>query len=262
MNLSCDSLHDFVLNLPMVEECGVVRSGALRLSTPFMYPNGEHIDVFLEETNRLYGGYRLSDYGRTAHYLRNAYSAIEGSPKKRQILQDILTQAGVDLRNGDLSVEILASEINQIAAAMLRLTQACVRICEFSVHQRQRAMNPFREGIVSLLRERHFDFAPDVKVLGRFNNSVKIDFAVYTPTQSSFVLLLAPLNEQASHTASNEVFRKWYDLKESNIARLTVYNSASPVRDEDLKRLSEESRLVSFPHETEKLVLVLSGKAA
>jgi hypothetical protein len=262
MNLSCENLHEFVINLPMVQECGAVRGGALRLSTPFVYPNGEHIDVFLEVAQKLYGGYRLSDYGRTSHYLRNANSSIEGSAKKKQILQDILAQAGVKLRDGDLTIEIASTELRHISEAMLRLTHACVRISEFSVHHRQRLDNPFREGVAELLRRRELDFVPDVKVRGRFNNDVKVDFAVYAPKQASFVLLLAPLNEQASHAASNEIFRKWYDLAEDNTRRVTVYNAASPVRAEDLKRLNEHSSLISFPRESEQLVSVLSGEAA
>lgn len=262
MRLSCENLQQFVFSLPMVQECDVVKNGALRLSTPFVYPNGDHIDVFLEPAHSLYGGYSISDYGQTAQYVKDWNSGISSSGRKRQILGDILHQFGVKLRNGDLYIEIAPAEVAEISAAMLKLTQACVRISEFSVHQRQRATNPFREDVAGFLETKSLPFASDVKVQGKFDNDIRIDFAVHGPQRLSYVLLLTPTTEQGSHSSSNEIFRKWYDLRDIPFNRVTVFNSVSPVRGDDILRLREQSRVVSYPKQEAELVSILSGQAA
>ena len=53
----------------LVQQCDVVASGALRMLTPFQYPDGSQIDLFIEETKPLLGARILSDLGQTTSYL-------------------------------------------------------------------------------------------------------------------------------------------------------------------------------------------------
>lgn len=49
---------------------GTTRNGALRVRTPFTYPDGSHIDVFVtEDTDKVW---LVTDYGTTETYLDNA----------------------------------------------------------------------------------------------------------------------------------------------------------------------------------------------
>lgn len=263
VNLSCSQLAHIVHTLPMVTGCDVVRNGALRMATPFLYPNGDRIDVFLQESHSLFDRFLLSDYGHTSLYLRNAQVDPEKSEGKREAMARILSQLGVESQRGDLMVSIPSHEPADLSDAIFRLSQACLRISDFAAHQRLRAVNPFRDKVESFLGSTGIGFVPNVEVAGRFNNKVKVDFEVFGQTQNSYMAVLASSNESAAHSSSNEIFRKWYDIGSELDAgqnRVTVYNSQnSALKDADRRRLREWSRLIAFPHEQEELKELLAA---
>src|SRR3954462_5434389 len=99
MRLDCTTLERMAHHISLVQECDVVRSGALRLSTPFVYPNGSNVDVFFQEEQSLFERYVLSDYGMTTIYLDNAQVKVDSTDRRRQILTDICAELGVDFRD-------------------------------------------------------------------------------------------------------------------------------------------------------------------
>ena len=251
MNLSCSQLEKMAHTLPLIRGCDVVRNGALRMATPFLYPNGDRIDVFLEEKQGdLFTPLSLSDYGHTALYLRDAQVQIDVRDKMRDVLDSILTQLNVSYIDGDLSVDIREAEPTDLRDAIFRLSQACLRISDFASHARLRTANPFKDDIAEFLKSSGLQAVPDVKVRGRYQNEVKIDFQVFGRQRSSYLCVLAP-TETAAHTSANEVFRKFYDIHGENddYQRVAVYSSISKLKDSDKKRLRDYSTVLAYPSE-------------
>jgi hypothetical protein len=256
--LDCSHLKEIARSLPLVVGCDVVRNGALRMSTPFMYPNGDHIDVFLEaKTDSLFMPLSLSDYGQTSLYLRGAQIEMNASSRKREIVSLILAQLNVKQRNGDLFVEIADSNPTDITDAIFRLSQACLRISDFASHQRLRSANPFRDDVEDFIQASGIRYNVDVKVPGRFRNEVRVDFEVFGREHKSYVCVLATAVESTAHVSATETFRKWYDIAsahESEHQLVTVFNSRSSfLKDADRQRLGEFSKLVPYPAELETL---------
>jgi len=259
MTMDCSDLKNIVHLLPLVEECDVVRSGALRMSTPFVYPNGSHVDVFLEKRPLLYESYLLSDCGQTGLYLQDAQVKMDSTERKRQILGDICAEHGIALRNGCLELELSGQDAVNIATAIFNLSQTCVRIADFGIHQRLRSPNPFRDDVEEFLEASGLRCKADVRVPGLYGRDVKVDFEV----EHSYILVLAAINETAAHSSANEINRKWHDLASHKTALrkfVTVYNSSSSaIRADDLQYLSESSELVSYPEQEDILVGVIRG---
>jgi hypothetical protein len=269
VNLDCAYIERIAHTLNLVEECDVVRNGALRMATPFLYPNGDRIDVFLEaNASSLFRHLSLTDYGQTALYLRSAQVKMEATARKREIFDEILSSLSVKSINGDLYVEIEKTEPDDLTDAIFRLSQACIRISEFASHQRLRSANPFRDDVEDFFEASKLPFVPDVKVLGRYKNEVKIDFEIVMPKVRSYVCVLSTMSESTAHQSAIEAFRKWYDIKPPDILfgekLITVYNSKSKtkIREADQKRLRDYSQLIAYPAEQELLASVLRGDAA
>ena len=264
MNLSCDNLSEIVQGLPLVQECDQVRNGALRLSTPFVYPNGEHIDVFIEQTRSLYETLLVSDYGQTGLFLRDLRVQHTGTAKRKQVVEDVLRNSGgVKLKQGDLYLEITPENIRDISEAIFRLAQVCVRIADFALHQRLRSPNPFRDDVEEFFAAHKFTAIPDAKVMSKFDKPIRMDFSVMAGQRMSYVLVLGSMNEASAHSSALEIFRKWYDLGELAVNKVSIYNSASSVvKTEDIERLREKSNVISYPEEQDFLLSNLTGAAA
>ncbi|HZL29301.1 MAG TPA: DUF1828 domain-containing protein [Acidobacteriaceae bacterium] len=233
------------------------------MSTPFMYPNGEYVDLFLDSQHPLLNTYKLSDYGQTSQYLRSSLVLASSTARKREIIRDITSQLNVSF-SGDLYINLAQEEIGDISDAIRRLSQACVRISDLATHQRLRSANPFRDDVEDFFEASHLAYTPDVRIVGQFGKDVRIDFEVKNGNRQSYVNVLAALNESAAHASANEIFIKWHDLlptgKLSNHKLVTVYNSLSTaIREVDLARLKETSNVVSYPDEQDYLASLLSG---
>ena len=264
-NIDCTRLADIAHELSLVEACDVVRNGALRLSTPFTYPNGEHIDVFLDRSRTLIDGYYLSDFGHTSHLLRDSQVSVNSTSRKKQVLRDITTQLGVVFRSGALEIGLEARTPTDISDAIFRLSQACVRISDFATHQRLRSINPFRDDIEDFFESRSFSYLPDLRVSGPYGREIRIDFEVRSAKRTSFVQVLAAMNESSAHNATNEILRRWVEIRKlsefSDRRFVTVYNSASlNVREDDISLLRDYSDVASYPQEEDWLSTLLIGE--
>jgi hypothetical protein len=255
MNLDCSKLEQMVQAISLVRECDVVRNGALRMSTPFAYPNGDYIEVFLEANSDLFHQtMTVSDYGQTSLYLRSAQTEMDSPAKKQAILSLILSQLNVKLKNGDLYIEVAASKSNDLSDAIFRLSQACLRISDFASHQRLRSENSFRDELEGFFDSSGISYITDVKAPGRYKNEVAVDFEAYGRQQNSYVCVLDSLTN--AHASATEIFRKWYDIVGHGTShnRITVYSDKSAkLRPSDRQRILDYSMLISYPSSAELL---------
>lgn len=263
MTIDCSNIAQLVHEIPLIRNCDTVRSGALRLSTPFYYPNGDYVDVFLERKYPLIEEYQLSDYGQTFVYLKDAQSPLGGTARKKETIQDILAAHNVRLAESDLCVTLKGGELNELSDAIMRLSMACVRISDFATHQRLRSSNSFRDDVEDFFDAHKLVYRPDIKVMGK-HGEVRIDFEVISGKKTSYVNVLAAMNEASAHASANEIFIKWYELvlTGSMVSRnlVTIYNSASPaIKEVDIARLKDYSSVISYPEEEESLASILQN---
>jgi Domain of unknown function DUF1828 len=147
MNFECAQLAEMVGSIDLVEICDRINSGALRVSTPFRYPNGEHVDIFFDGGKELLpDDFSLSDFGQTATYLRNAQVALDSTARRRELVTDILSGTGVKFEGGAFLITPKKDK-DEVSRAVFTLGQICVRISDLVTHQRLRSSNPFRDDV-------------------------------------------------------------------------------------------------------------------
>jgi len=254
MIVNCGNIKEYIKSFSLVKECDEIKSGALRIATPFNYPNGSHIDLFLIKNNDLFSNYILSDFGQTSDYAADMQFNLWATKKRRTIIDDICQSLNVTQSDGQFEIQLTHKDFTQFYNPIVRLAQACIRISDLVFTQRLTISGTFQEEVEEFLAVSHLKYEPDIVIKGDFDNEVKLDFKVYGENVISLVQTLSAGTN--SHTVSNEIFRRWYDIKSYKNSNqfITVYDqSYSTYRDDDIKRLSELSVVLGFPKEQEQI---------
>lgn len=260
MSLDCEKIKDIVQSFSLVEACDVIKSGAIRIATPFHYPNGSNIDLFLNPTNDLFKDFILTDLGQTADYVTDMQFNLWATKKRRGLINDICSALGVEQKDSSFQIQIQASEINALPQAIVRLAQTCIRATDLIFTQRLQDSGTFQEEVEEFLAAKDLSYEPDITLPGRFQYVIKVDFRVKGRRISSLVQTLSTRTN--NHPAAIEIFRRWYDLESYRNAYqfVTIYDESLGIyREDDLKRLSEQSIVFGFPKEQAQINEVLAA---
>src|SRR5688572_8477824 len=77
----------------------------IRVRTPFLYPDGDVIDVFVHP-DRGEGQITLSDLGETLRWLGNQTVAFRPTVKQRKMIEDVRMTHGVEMFKGVLQMRV------------------------------------------------------------------------------------------------------------------------------------------------------------
>jgi len=260
--LSCEALRDYIGGFSLVRQCDVIKDGALRITTPFSYPNGSHIDVFLTSSSDLLNRFILSDYGQTTDYLADMNIKPWATKKRSILIDDICKALGVMDRSGTIEVELDSEHLSELPYAIVRLAQACIRIADLSFTQRLQASGTFKEDVEEFIAWTDIPYEPDIELLGAFGKPVRVDFRIIGQSVTSLVQTFSTPYAQTAHLAANEIFRRWYDLNPYRTANqfLTIYDTSNRIfREDDLRRLSDFSLVLGFPEEQDQIQEALAA---
>jgi hypothetical protein len=231
----------------LVRGIDTVRSGAVRLETAFLYPDGSSVDVFVREESPLFGTSRLSDLGQTTAWLLDVQVKPWLSKKRQRFLEDALRIYGVEQAGGAL--ELALSSPSALMDGIVRLGQACVRVADLTYTRRSALQSGVSDELEEFLSDANLAFEANQELVGRQGAPVRVDFLVRGKTVQSALLALASANASQAHITANEIFRKWYDLDvpQRHEQRVTVFDDRfDAYRDEDLSRLRDLSDVVAL----------------
>lgn len=130
--LSPNSLENIIRqNLPSLFQCAQIpHSGLLRIPTPFQYPDGGIVDIFVEPRPNAEGEYEVSDMGDAWLFLSIHTPEEEPSPLQISLADEIRSTIGVEEEHGLLKAKAASRE--HIAAAVLKIAQATCQISAVS----------------------------------------------------------------------------------------------------------------------------------
>jgi hypothetical protein len=117
--------------------------GNILVSTPFAFPDGDSFSIYLKRLPS--GGFRLSDMGVTLMHLsydQDISKLHEGTRSK--VFSQILTEMGVADDDGDLHLELPAS---QLAAGIFKFGQALTRIHDLTFLNRVQVESTFYDDL-------------------------------------------------------------------------------------------------------------------
>lgn len=262
MTINCEEIIPLVKSFSLVLECDVIKNGMLRMATPFQYPNGGQIDLFLGRQQDLFQDWVLTDLGQTTAYLLNLHIRPWTTKKRKILISDICETLGVRQVGGEFQINLEKSEIKNLPDAMVRLSQSCIRVADLALTQRFAAVSPFKEEFEEYLDSVDLQYEPSIILPGQFGRDVEIDFKVHGQKAISLVHTLSSGNSSAAHQLSNELFSRWYDLSnyQDKFNFMTVYDSNNDVfREPDLARLGDRSAVFGFPAQQDQIHYALAA---
>jgi hypothetical protein len=178
-----------------------------RLRTPYLYPDGDNIDLFLKASGDVV---TITDLGETIRWLRMQTLSPRRSPKQTALIADICVTHGVEFYKGMLLARCRPGEL--LARTVVRVAQAALRVSDLWFTFRTRAVESASDEVAEFLSEQRFSFERSEKLAGRSGSAWVVDFHVRTPKRSSLVYLLSTGSRSAARSVREHVLTAWYDL--------------------------------------------------
>lgn len=189
-------------------ECGQTERGEVRVRTPFLYPDGGVVDVFVVEQGDRFA---VTDFGEALGWLRLQSARGRLSPKQRRMVEDVCLTLGVELFKGQLLARV--DDVIGLPDAVMRLGQAVVRVGDLWFTMRTRAVESVSDEVADYLDERGVAYDRGVGFTGRSQRRWTVDFQTKTPERSTLVQVLATGSRAATRRLTEHVLASWVDLE-------------------------------------------------
>jgi len=98
-------------------------SDLIRVTTPFTYPDGDFVDVFVEDD-----GSRVTDLGETLRWLRMQTGAKRRTTKQQSLIDSVCGASGLELHQGQLRTGSNESKI--LTESIVRVAETCARVSD------------------------------------------------------------------------------------------------------------------------------------
>jgi hypothetical protein len=178
-----------------------------RIRTPYLYPDGDNIDLFCKTVGNVM---TVTDLAESSRWLRMQSVTPQRSPKQRQLIQDVCPTHGVELYRGMIQARCLPGD--SLAMVVTRVAQAALRVSDLWLTLRTRAVESITDEVADYLTERRLPFNRSEKLAGRSGRGWSVDFHVRAPARSSLVYVPSTGNRSAARAVAEHVLAAWYDL--------------------------------------------------
>ena len=228
-----------------------------RIRTPYLYPDGDYIDLFCKMDGNLV---MVTDLAETTGWLRMQSVSLRRPLRQKRLIEDVCTTHGVEFYRGMLQARCRPSE--ELAQVVTRVAQAALRVSDLWFTFRTQAAQRFSDDVADFLGERDFRFDRDERLAGRSGRGWTIDFHVRTERRSSLVQVLSTGNRASANRACEHVVAAWYDLNHlvagpEALAFVSLFDDTADVwADENYKQVEPLSRVVrwSSPNEIDAVL--------
>jgi hypothetical protein len=232
-----------------------------RIRTPYLYPDGDNIDLFCKQDGDVT---TVSDLGETLRWLRMQTLSPRRSPKQNALIADACLTHGVELYKGMLLARCRQGE--SLAAAALRVAQAALRVSDLWFTFRTRAVESMTDEVADLLTERQVPFDRAEKLAGRSGRVWTPDFHVRAPAHSSLVYVLSTGSRSAARSVAEHVLAAWYDLNHFTagpeaLRFVSLFDDTADVWAQEDFRLVEPLSTIARWSEPDRFVEVLAEAA-
>jgi len=228
-----------------------------KIRTPFLYPDGDIIDVFFKQNDE---SVTITDLGESIRWLRMQTTAPKRSLKQNKLIDDVCKTQGVELFKGMLQTRCHEGE--SLADAVTRVSQAAIRVSDLWFTFRARSVESVTDEVADFLGDISLPFERAKLFTGRSGAGVKVDFHVRAPESSSLINVLSTGNKSSARPIVNQVLRNWYDLSGLSVAPdapkfISLFDDTSDVwSEEDFALLEDLSNVArwSRPDQLQELL--------
>ncbi|QIN77539.1 DUF1828 domain-containing protein [Rubrobacter marinus] len=187
-------------------ECSPME-GYTRIRTPYLYPDGDVIDLYLTDHS---DPPALTDLGETLTWLQAQTVATRKTARQQRLIEDICLTHGVEFFRGMLVVRVRKPE--GFADAATRLSQAILSVADLWFTFRGRTAASINDDVEEFLTGRQIGFERNEKVVGRSGRVWTVDFHTRTPQRSALIYVLSTGSRATSRRLVEHTLATWYDL--------------------------------------------------
>lgn len=252
-NSICQKLSN---SLPMLFTCEE-RGEYVRIRTPYLYPDGDVIDLFCQQEGDIIV---VSDLGETGRWLRMQSASPKRTPKQQAFIDDICLNHGVEFYRGMLMARCHPGD--DLSRVVTRVAQAALRMSDLWFTLRTQAVESFADEVADFLTEREFHFDRYVPHIGRSGRIWKVDFHVRAIKRSSLVYVLSTGSRSAASRVVDKVHTAFYDLMHlhagpESLQFVSLFNDSIDVWNEEDFRLAEQVSIAARWSQPEEFAFIL-----
>jgi|SRR5690625_1071729 len=232
----------------------------LRINTPFYYPDGDLIELFIQKNGE---NIILSDLSETYRFLNTYAIDISNSHKRTEILDSVTNNYNIRLNNGTLYA--IVKNPKMLLQAIMNLSQAVIRVTDIIYTIRRGATDSFKEEVSDMLEVNNVNFEVDYPVKTPVTESnYTFDFAIETANKIR-LMNLATTSRPDIKPSIDKLIKTWFDIQNHLLEeypienRITLLNDVSyEWKENDYLLLKELSEVYKWT-EREKLVSLLTA---
>lgn len=145
--MNCAQLLDVVRHAPMSGWACNADGEFLRLETPFRYPDGGAVELFVESR---VGSFLVTDYGEAFRFLETSGLDPLRSPTRQRLIDIATKLANARIDEGAIEIEVRSAV--DVFPALLRLGQVVSRVADLSLFAKGTFANTFSDSLEEYLR--------------------------------------------------------------------------------------------------------------
>lgn len=238
MNLSCrEAVEGYLTNLQRGFTCVPIEN-RLRIITPYLYPDNDLIEIFVEELPS--GQVRVTDLTETLRHLHGRGFDVFESSKRKFMVETIASRTGVELIQGQLAK---TGEIGQVGELIFDVIVAARGVSDLIYTSKSYEPATFVEEVEEFLRSNQIPVEPKIRLVGVSGKAYIIDLKI-TIGPPRFLHALSPIAAAGLKPKIDATVRMWFDINHDLTPerKLTVLNDVDfqwkPYDLSILKRLS------------------------
>ena len=212
----------------------------VRLRTPFTYPDGDVIDIFILERG---AHYVVTDFGEALGWLKTQTSTGTLSAGQRHLLDGIAQSMGIEINQGQ--AELTCDTTGELSDAVYAISQAAVRITDLNIMFKHHTPKLIAEEVSEWLVQQDLPHQRRIRAQGRSGDEWTVDFAVDAEQSRSLVFLLSTASRSAAKQRVEHTVAACYDLSRVPMAEqqgslITLFDDSADIwRESDLDLLSD-----------------------
>mgnify|MGYP000997332064 CR=1 FL=1 len=184
----------------------------IRVRSPFLYPDGDVIDLFVREQN---GSVTVTDLGETLRWLRSESISPRRSPKRTKLIEDVCLNHGLEFFRGMLLARVRPGD--NLAGVAICVAQGALRVADIWFTMRTRSVESVSDEVEVVLTEKGMAFERSQPLVGRSGRTWRPDFHTRMPARSSLVCVLSTGSRAAARSVTEHVLAAWYDLNNMRV---------------------------------------------
>lgn len=205
----CDYIAE---NMGELFDCSPV-GDYTRIRTPYLYPDGDIIDLFLSQTGN--NSSTLTDLGETLGWLRTQTVSERKTDRQRRLIEDVCLTHGVELYRGMLMVRV--KNFDEMSEAISRLSQTALRVSDLWFTFRNQAAASINDEVEEFLAAQEIQFERGERIVGRSGRIWRVDFHTRTSERSALVNVLSTGSRPSARRLAEHTLATWHDLSNRRI---------------------------------------------